>query len=65
MRINSGKFDIVNILSTLTVMSGINKTLKDQKNSIISYMAYSSVLKLLWQELMPLPFDQERRKKAI
>jgi hypothetical protein len=66
LRIKQGSVpDIIQLISLLTVTSGINKVLKDQKDSIISYMAYSSVLRLLWKLLIPLPFDVNRKNQAI
>ena len=56
---------LLNLLNTLTVRSGVNKVLKDDKHSIISYMAYSSVSKRILSLLLPLPIDGDQKDRTV
>lgn len=64
MKASQGLPDIISFVSELIMASGVNGILKNQK-SIISYMAYSSVLRLLWELLIPLPFKADRKQQVI
>jgi hypothetical protein len=56
---------LLNLLNTLTVKSGVNKVLKDDKHSIISYMAYSSVSKVILKLLLPLQVPADQKDKIV